>query len=72
MKKATKYAKQFTKIKPVEVFKDALETNHVIAYSIGHLPNDLVLMIWASYSTVYLNDTLGISKYNAGLIVMVG
>jgi Na+/melibiose symporter-like transporter len=56
----------------VEYFKDALNTNNVIAYSIGHLPNDLIIMIWSSYSTIYLNKTIGLSDYNAGLVILMG
>ena len=38
-----------------EYYKDALEQNHVIAYALGHLANDLVINVWNTYSTWYLN-----------------
>ena len=36
-------------------FKDALNQNQVIAYAIGHLANDLIINVWNTYSTWYMN-----------------
>lgn len=56
----------------MNTFKDALKSNHSFAYAIGHLPNDLVITIWSSYSTVYFDETVGMSGYDSGLVVLVG
>ena len=38
-----------------DYFKDAVELRHIFAYSFGHLANDLVITIWNTYATWYLN-----------------
>jgi len=56
----------------VEKFKDALEPKHCLAYATGHLSNDLVINIWSSYSSLFLNKVIMLSDYNSGLVVMMG
>lgn len=41
--------------RPVDKFKDALNSKQVFAYAIGHLANDLVINVWNTYSTWYMN-----------------
>lgn len=53
-------------------FKDALELQHVFSYSIGHLANDLIINVWNTYSTWYMNQVINMSDYNSGLVVLVG
>ena len=53
-------------------YKDALEPIHVVAYAIGHLANDLVISIWQQYSALYMIETIQLSEYEAGLIVLGG
>lgn len=53
-------------------YKDALNMKHVIAYAFGHLTNDLVIVVWNTYSAWYLNKCIMLSDYQSGLVVLVG
>jgi len=53
-------------------YKDNLERKHVAAYAVGHLPNDLIINMWNTYSPWYLNKCVGLTDHEAGLVVMVG
>jgi len=53
-------------------FRDAIKTKHIIAYSLGHLANDLVITMWNTYSPWYLNQVMMFSDSDSGLIVLVG
>ena len=42
------------------------------AYAIGHLANDLVISVWQQYSALFLIETIRLTEYNAGLVVLMG
>ena len=44
----------------------------MLAYATGHLANDLVIAIWSSYSTLFLNKVIMLSDYYSGLVVLMG
>ena len=53
-------------------YKDALEPIHGVAYAVGHLANDLVISIWQQYSALYMTETVKLTDYEAGLVVLGG
>ena len=53
-------------------YKDALDWRHVLAYSMGHLANDLYITIWEAYSVFYLSEIVMLSESHAGLTVLIG
>ena len=65
-------AKSYVSARLKEYYKDALLAKHVFAYAIGHLANDLVINVWNTYSTWYMNQVINMSDYDAGMVVLVG
>lgn len=55
-----------------EKFKDAMTAKQVFAYAIGHLANDLVINVWNTYSTWYMNQAINMTDEESGLVVLVG
>ena len=55
-----------------DYFRDALVFKHVLAYSMGHLANDLIINVWNTYSTWYMNQVINMNSYDSGLVVLVG
>lgn len=52
-------------------YKDALQRKHVIAYSLGHMANDLIYAVWNAYATLFLYKAVELSDYNSGLAVLI-
>ena len=59
-------------MEPTALHSDVVPTRSKLAYSVGHVLNDLSASMWFSYLLVFYHRIVGFSNASAGYLLLIG